>query len=151
MARNITACWKCSAFYDHALWQAAWNYGIVECWNTGYKKRKKSSLLQMSCQNYRVIAVTYSFSAFDPEISLLYKHKVNTIKFDLILKFHYSIIPERNIPTFRFILGGDKPRPYPKDGFLFFNRQLTTNQPSCEIHAPDSKAYLCPSGAFHRD
>jgi hypothetical protein len=22
-------------------WYAAWNNGIVECWNTGYEKRKK--------------------------------------------------------------------------------------------------------------
>ena len=36
-----TTCWKYSVFCGHPRWEVTWNDGMVECWNTGYKKRKK--------------------------------------------------------------------------------------------------------------
>jgi hypothetical protein len=35
---------KYGVLYGHPHWEASWNDGIVEFWNTGYKKRKKSNI-----------------------------------------------------------------------------------------------------------
>jgi hypothetical protein len=35
-----TSYWNYNSFGGHFLLKATWNYGKVECWNTGYEKRK---------------------------------------------------------------------------------------------------------------
>ena len=35
-----TSYWNYNFFGGHFLLKATWNYGKVECWNTGYEKRK---------------------------------------------------------------------------------------------------------------
>ena len=35
-----TSYWNYNSFGGRFLLKATWNYGKVECWNTGYEKRK---------------------------------------------------------------------------------------------------------------
>jgi len=93
--------WKYSAFCGHPRWEATWNDGILECWNTGYKKRKKIYSTKMLYHHFMMMPVRHPFSASAPENTpLLQENQYNYFRFDSLNpsfhypRTHYSIIPE---------------------------------------------------------
>ncbi len=97
---NPTIYWKYNVFCGHPRWEAAWNDGIVECWNTGYKNRKKIYSKKMLYPHFMMMPIRHPFSAFVSENTrLLRENQYNYIRFDsLNLPFHY---PRTMIPIFQ--------------------------------------------------
>jgi hypothetical protein len=68
---------------------------MMECWNTGYEKRKRSILQKMLYLHLMMMPVRHPLSAFAQETApILRENQYNYIRFDSRNPpFHCSIIP----------------------------------------------------------
>jgi len=65
---------------------------MLECWNTGYEKRKKIYSTKMLNLTFMMIVVRHPFSAFAPKIRQCYEN-INTILWVLVSFSFRPIIP----------------------------------------------------------
>jgi hypothetical protein len=102
MYRNFYNLLESRCFLRPFSWLAVWNDGIVECWKTGYEKRKKVYSKKMLYLHFMMMTDRPPFSAFAPETTpLLRENQYNYIRFDsLNPPFHYPRTRYFMIPIF---------------------------------------------------
>jgi len=78
--------WKYIVFYGHPSWQATWNDGIVECWNTGYEKRKKiystKNVVSRFYDDARQPSIFYLHPSTTENTPILREYQYNYLRFD---------------------------------------------------------------------
>jgi hypothetical protein len=95
--------WNHSASCGHPPWEATWNDGIVECWNTGYKKRKKIYFIKNVVSTFNDDVRKTSIFGFGPrKYATIARISIQLNSFDTLNPpFHYPRAHDSNIPEFQ--------------------------------------------------